>query len=144
LICVALAIEHTLVVLRTTHLNKKIMRRKAGWSTIKNRCGLVGDVMETLLIAGACILTIFAGFWLHLRWSVRFIADQFAILDAKIAEALTKTLENLPIGEIEPVNPIQMMIMQMIQDNMAKNPAKVVNRDEQGLFTAESNTESEK
>ena len=101
-------------------------------------------MMETLLIAGACILTIFVGFWLHLRWSIRFIAEQFAILDAKIAEALTKTLENLPIGEMEPVNPIQMMIMQMIQDNMAKNPAKVINRDDQGLFTTESNAESEK
>ena len=113
---------------------------------IKIKCGggPDGDMMESLLIAGACIITIFLGFWLHLRWSVRFIADQFAILDAKIAEALTKTLENLPIGEIEPVNPIQMMIMQMIQDNMAKNPAKVVNRDEQGLFTAESKPESEK
>ena len=113
---------------------------------IKIKCGAGSDevMMELLLIAGACIITFFVGFWLHLRWSVRFIADQFAILDAKIAEALTKTLENLPIGEIEPVNPIQMMIMQMIQDNMAKNPAKVVNRDEQGLFTAESNSESEK
>ena len=113
---------------------------------IKIKCGAGPDegMMESLLIAGACIITIFLGFWLHLRWSVRFIAEQFAILDSKIAEALTKTLENLPIGEIEPVNPIQMMIMQMIQDNMAKNPAKVVNRDDQGLFTAESSPESEK
>ena len=100
--------------------------------------------METLLIAGACIVTIFAGFYLHLRWSTRFIAEQMAILDAKLAEALTSTIQNLPLGDIEPVNPIQMMIMQMIQDNMAKNPAKVINRDEQGLFTAETNAESEK
>ena len=100
--------------------------------------------METLLIAGACIVTIFAGFYLHLRWSSRFIAEQMAILDAKLAEALTSTIQNLPLGDIEPVNPIQMMIMQMIQDNMAKNPAKVINRDEQGLFTAETNAESEK
>lgn len=120
------------------------MRWKAGWSTIKNRCGLDGDMMETLLIAGACIITIFLGFWLHLRWSVRFIAEQFAHLDAKIAEALTKTLENLPIGDVEPVNPMQMMLMQIIQDNMAKNPAKIVNRDDQGQFTSESDSKSEK
>ena len=101
-------------------------------------------MMETLLIAGACILTIFAGFWLHLRWSMRFVAQQIAVLDANTAEALRSTLENLPIGDIEPVNPMQMMLMQIIQDNMAKNPAKIVNRDEQGLFTAESNVESEK
>jgi len=100
--------------------------------------------MESLIIAGACVLTIFAGFWLHLRWSLRFIAEQFAILDGKLAEALRSTIENLPIGDIEPVNPMQMMLMQIIQDNMAKNPAKIVNRDEQGLFTAESDSKSEK
>jgi hypothetical protein len=93
--------------------------------------------METLLIAGACVITVFLGFWLHLRWSLQFIAEQFQILDSKIAEALTKTIENLPIGDIEPVNPIQMMIMQLIQDNMAKNPAKMIAKDEKGLFTAD-------
>ncbi len=92
--------------------------------------------METLLIAGACILTIFLGFLLHLRWSMRFVAQQIAALDAKIAEALRSTVENLPIGDIEPVNPMQMMLMQIIQDNMAKNPAKIVDRDDKGLFTA--------
>ena len=112
---------------------------------IKIKCGAGLDegMMETLLIAGACILTIFAGFWLHLRWSMRFVAEQIAVLDAKLAEALRSTLENLPIGDIEPVNPMQMMLMQIIQDNMAKNPAKVVNRDDQGLFTAESDSKSE-
>ena len=113
------------------------MRRKAGRTTIKNRCRADGGMMETLLIAGACVLTVFLGFWLHLRWSLQFIAEQFQILDAKIAEALTNTIENLPIGDIEPVNPIQMMIMQLIQDNMAKNPAKIIPKDEKGLFTAD-------
>ena len=92
--------------------------------------------MESLVIACACVLTVFVGFWLHLRWSIRFIADQFQILDAEIAEALKNTLENLPIGDIEPVNPMQMMLMQIIQDNIAKNPAKLVERDDKGLFTA--------
>ena len=110
---------------------------------IKTRCGLDGGMMETLLIAGACIVTIYAGFYVHLRWSLRFIAEQMAMLDAKLAEALTSTIQNLPIGEIEPVNPIQMMIMQMIQDNMAKNPAKIVNRTPDGQFAAESVPESE-
>ena len=112
------------------------MRRKAGRTTIKNRCRHDGGMMESLLIAFVCVLTVFVGFWLHLRWSIRFIADQFQILDAKIAEALKNTLENLPIGDIEPVNPMQMMLMQIIQDNIAKNPAKLVDRDDKGLFTA--------
>ena len=112
------------------------MRRRASRATIKNRCGADGGMMETLLIAGACVLTVFLGFWLHLRWSIQFIADQFQILDEKIAQALKNTIENLPIGDVEPVNPMQMMLMQIIQDNLAKNPAKLVERDEKGLFTA--------
>lgn len=100
-------------------------------------------MMESLLIACACIVTIFAGFFVHLRWSTRFIAEQMTILDAKLAEALRSALEQLPLGDIEPVNPIQMMIMQLIQDNMAKNPAKVIPRDDQGLFTAKTESETE-
>ena len=92
--------------------------------------------MESLLIACACILTVFVGFWFHLRWSIRFITEQFQILDEKIAQALKNTIETLPIGDVEPVNPMQMMLMQIIQDNMAKNPAKLVERDDKGLFTA--------
>ena len=112
------------------------MRRKAGRTTIKNRCGFDEGMMESLLIACACVLTVFVGFWFHLRWSIRFIAEQFQILDGKIADAFKSTLENLPIGDVEPVNPMQMMLMQIIQDNMAKNPAKIVERDDKGLFTA--------
>ena len=100
-------------------------------------------MMETLLIAGACIVTIYAGFYLHLRMSLRFIAEQMANLDAKLAEALTSTIQNLPIGDIPEVNPIQMMIMQMIQDNMASNPSKIVNRAPDGQFAAKSGPESE-
>ena len=100
-------------------------------------------MMETLLIAGACIVAIYVGFYLHLRRSLRFIAEQMANLDAKLAEALTSTIENLPLGDIPEVNPIQMMLMQMIQDNMAKNPAKIVSRTPDGQFAPESSPESE-
>ena len=100
-------------------------------------------MMETLLIAGACIVAIYVGFYLHLRMSLRFIAEQMANLDAKLAEALTSTIQNLPIGDIPEVNPIQMMIMQMIQDNMASQPSKIVNRAPDGQFAAKSGPESE-
>ena len=119
-----------------------------GWAgshrnRIKTRCGLDGGMMETLLIAGACIVAIYAGFYLHLRMSLRFIAEQMANLDAKLAEALTSTIQNLPLGDIPEVNPIQMMLMQLIQDNMAKNPAKIVSRTPDGQFAPESSPESE-
>jgi len=92
-------------------------------------------MMETLLIAGACIVTIFVGFYVHLRWSMRFIAEQMEMLDAKLAEALTSTIQNLPIGDIPEVNPVQMMIMQLIQDNMKPKTITAQVRDEAGLFT---------
>ena len=90
-------------------MNKKIMRWKAGRTTIKNRWRHDGGMMESLLIACACVLTVFVGFWFHLRWSIRFLAEQFQILDVKIAEAFKNTIENLPIGDVEPVNPMQML-----------------------------------
>ena len=35
------------------------------------------------------------------------------------------------------------MLMQMIQDNMAKNPAKIVSRTPDGQFAPESSPETE-
>ena len=89
-------------------------------------------------------MTIFVGFLIQMRFIGHIITNGIMELDAKLAQALKSTIENLPIGDIEPVNPMQMMIMQLIQDNMAKNPAKVIPRDEKGLFTPESKLESEK
>ena len=88
------------------------------------------------------ILTIFAGFFIHLRLLSRFIAEQVFILDRNIAEALKNTVEELPIGDIQQPNPFAMMLMQIMQDNMAKNPAKVIPRNESGQFTPQSETES--
>tara|TARA_Y100000004_G_scaffold182520_1_gene229341 strand:+ start:795 stop:1007 length:213 start_codon:yes stop_codon:yes gene_type:complete len=63
-------------------------------------------------------------------------------LDKNIAEALTKTLESLPEMvsdlEIEPINPMQQMIMQLIQDKM--NPqiqVKEISRSGDGKFSKE-------
>ena len=100
-------------------------------------------MMETLLIAGACILTVFVGFLIQMRFIGHIITNGLTELDAKLAHALKSTIENLPIGDIEPVNPMQMMIMQLIQDNIAKNPAKVIARDDKGLFTGESEPKTE-
>jgi hypothetical protein len=74
---------------------------------------------------------------IQLRFTGHIIKQGIEELDAKLALALKNTIENLPLGDIEPPNPMQMMLMQIIQDNMAKNPAKVIPRDDKGLFTAE-------
>lgn len=123
-------------------MNKKIMRWKAGKSTIKNRCWLDGGMMESLLIAGACILTILAVFWLQMKFIAGILSQKVAELDQNLALAIQSTIEKLPIGDFEPPNPFQVMLMQLMQDKIANNPAKVISRDSQGLFTAESETES--
>jgi len=88
-------------------------------------------------IASACVLMVYLALFIQIRM-VRFLLNEEMInLDVKLAQAIQKLLDDLPIGDIEPPNPMQMMIMQILQDNMAKNPAKVIPRDEKGLFTAE-------
>jgi len=94
-------------------------------------------MIEAALIACACIVTILIGIVIQLRFTGHIIKQGIEELDAKLALALKSTIESLPIGDIEPPNPMQMMLMQIIQDNMAKNPAKVIPRDDKGLFTAE-------
>lgn len=117
-------------------MNKKIMRRKAARPTVK--CGLRYDegVMETLVI-GIGIIGVYLAILIQIRMFNFALARSVEELDRRLAEAIQNTVQNLPIGDIEPVNPMQMMIMQLIQDNMAKNPAKIIQRDEKGLFTAE-------
>ena len=109
---------------------------------IKSGWGLDSDMFEHLYTIIPIILTIFAGFFIHLRLLSRFIAEQVYILDQNIAEALKTTVESLPLGQIEQPNPFAMMLMQIMQDNMARNPAKVIPRNDAGQFTAESETES--
>ena len=120
-------------------MNKKIMRWKVGNSTVKYGLRYDEGMMETLIL-GIGIIGVYLAILIQTRMINFALARSIEELDRRLAEAIQNTVENLPIGGIEPVNPIQMMIMQMIQDNMAKNPAKVIPRDEKGLFTAE-NTE---
>ena len=77
-----------------------------------------------------------------MRLLSRFIAEQVFILDRNLAEALKNTVEELPIGNIEQPNPFAMMLMQIMQDNMAKNPAKVIPRNNAGQFKPQSDSES--
>lgn len=98
--------------------------------------------MESLVIAGACILAVFATSWLQLRLIAGILNQKVAELDQNLANAIQMTIEKLPIGDIEPPNPFQVMLLQLMQDKMATSPAKVIGRDEKGLFTAESETES--
>lgn len=77
-----------------------------------------------------------------MRLLSRYIGEQVYILDQNIAEALKNTIESLPIGDVQQPNPFAMMLMQIMQDNMAKNPAKLIPRNEAGQFQTESESES--
>ena len=75
------------------------------------------EIASFLLIIAVLLLNI--AFYVTL---IRHIDRSLWRLDKNIAEALTKTLENLPDMvsdmEIEPINPMQQMIMQIIQEKM--------------------------
>ena len=93
------------------------------------------EIASFLLIIAVLLLNIL--FYVTL---IRHIDRSLWRLDQNIAEALTKTLENLPEMvsdmEIEPINPMQQMIMQIIQEKM--NPQiKVteISRSEDGKFS---------
>ena len=75
------------------------------------------EIASFLLIIAVLIMNI--AFYVTL---IRHIDRSLWKLDKNIAEALTKPLENLPEMvsdmEIEPINPMQQMIMQIIQEKM--------------------------
>ena len=51
-------------------------------------------------------------------------------------------MKELPFGDMEPVNPIQQMIAQLIQSSIQQKteggepPIQVLTRDDKGLFTS--------
>ena len=85
-------------------------------------------VWEQAIIGTAII----AANMLYLRHISLKIEDKIEELDNNLALALQNTIQNLPIGEIEQPNPMQMMLMQMMQQKF------MTNRDESGKFVSEN------
>ena len=105
----------------------------------KDRGGFDGDMMETLYIIGAIIL----GFGVMAKLLINLgnqIDEGLIELDEKLALAIRSVVEKIPgLGESEPINPIQMAFAQLI-GNMAQQkqviiPPKIIERDENGLFS---------
>ena len=103
---------------------------------IKSRCRLDEGMMESIILAGACVLAIYAALGGFAWWLRREIDEIMNELDGNLAQVIQKILQDLPIGDIEPPNPVQMMIMQLIQDNMKQKTITAQVRDEAGLFTS--------
>ena len=99
------------------------------------------NYMEIAIIA--LLIASIAFQFFSLRIQARMLRDSTAALDYSLAEALKTTIENLPdalrnqlMPEIEPINPIQQIIAQMLQQKM--NPtieATVMARSEDGKFS---------
>jgi hypothetical protein len=97
---------------------------------------------DSTIYAGALILGFMAQIALYLITTGKILAElHFAMeeLDSKLALAIQNVVKELPFGEMEPVNPIQQIIAQLIQSNMANKAdpeMKVMTRDDKGLFTS--------
>ena len=85
-------------------------------------------VWEQAIIGTAII----AANMLYLRHISLKIEDKIEELDNNLALALQNTIQSLPIGEVEQPNPMQMMVMQMMQQIF------MANRDESGKFVSEN------
>ena len=85
-------------------------------------------VWEQAIIGTAII----AANMLYLRHISLKIEDKIEELDNNLALALQNTIQSLPIGEVEQPNPMQMMVMQMMQQKF------MANRDERGKFVSEN------
>lgn len=103
---------------------------------------------QELAIIALC-LTIIAFQFVQLRFIARMIHHSAITLDNSLAEALKTTIENLPdalkeqlMPDLEPPNPIQTIIAQMLQSNM--NPsisAKVIpSRNQEGRFETDTSS----
>jgi len=72
---------------------------------------------------------------LFLRHMRDEIMTRITVLDGNLAEALQKTLGELPIGDFEPPNPMQMLLTQLVSDRLNPQAVIVQEKDEKGLFS---------
>ena len=112
-----------------------------GWAgsqnkRIKSRYRPDEGMMESIVLACACVVAIYAGLGGFAWWLRREIEEIMTELDGNLAQAIQKVLQDLPIGDFEPPNPVQMMIMELIQSNMKPKTIISQSRDDSGLFVA--------
>ena len=92
--------------------------------------------MEPWMLALALwkALVVAGGFY-YLQQRVEELLDD---LDASLAAAIKGLLDAVPLEGFEPPNPIQQMVAQWMQSNLAKAPVdvpvQVVKRDSTGRF----------
>ena len=99
--------------------------------------------MENLVVLQALILLILAQtlfLVVLIRAAIAKVVDEIADLDGSIAEALKSIVENVNLEGIEPVNPLQMLLMKLVEGHLASRPleARVIpGRASDGKFKSE-------
>tara|TARA_Y100000310_G_C20689461_1_gene821262 strand:- start:1354 stop:1683 length:330 start_codon:yes stop_codon:yes gene_type:complete len=91
------------------------------------------------LIQAVAVLALSQGlFFVLFAWYLlRRLDDLVEELDARLAGALQATISSLPIGDIEPPNPLLAILAQHLQSGMQKpDIVEAVIRDKKGQFVS--------
>ena len=113
------------------------------FATFKNRPGAHGVCMENLVLLQAVFVLILVQtlfLVLLMRAAMSKIVEEIELLDGNIAEALRSIVENVNLEGIEPVNPLQMLLMKLVEGHLASRPleARVIpGRASDGKFKSE-------
>jgi hypothetical protein len=114
------------------------------WLKCRLGCGCGMDILQIAIFCLILVNFVFA------IWQTRVLALQIhaeaAKLDENVAKAIQVVLEQVPeLGSFEPVNPMQQLIMSMVQDRI-KPPnleVKEVTRDSSGKFAQDTSLNTE-
>lgn len=98
------------------------------------------DIVIACALAGWFLL-ICTGIMYFIR---RELVAAVSALDQNVAQAIRKIIEELPIGDIEPPNPLQAFLFDILRDQVGPKKTIYQDRAANGQFLAESEPESER
>ena len=96
--------------------------------------------METLVVILAIILIVFVQMLyttILIRNSIKILQNDMTNLDQSLAEAISTVMENVNLEGVEPPNPLQMMLFELIKGGLDRKPqdVAVIERNPDGKFT---------
>ena len=99
--------------------------------------------METLVLIIGISLIVFvqmAYTTILIRNSIKILQNDMTNLDESLAEAISTVMENVNLEGVEPPNPLQMMLFELIKGGLDRKPQDlaVVERNPDGKFTKSS------
>jgi len=94
------------------------------------RVGLIGMVLTDWLVLGGFALILSALFLIH-RATMILMAQLLEEIDHRVAEAIKAVVQDLNIEGMEPPNPIQQIVAQVLQQKLGDQR---IPRDMKGQF----------